>query len=427
MTNQLLSAPRRTIPFLSFRTIAIQLVVVTGILFAFQTQSTVNATPNVSASSVSSASSANIQEDWIQNQLGDGLDTRDEIASQVVTEQFTKQVSSIEWLAPLAPVALSPFFGITMLSGLACFGPEWLPDNALLSDGSPLANPNLFWLFLVLTVITSAPRFSKVSKPVAQMADFLETYSAIVILLILKLMSMDSFASDTPATAAFVGHQAGILSAGWEGLLMIAMVINIIVVNSVKFFFEILVWITPIPFLDACFEAANKSLCAGLMAIYAYSPFIALIINVALFVVCAFAFTWVRRREIFYRNMLFDWVMKLLDKSATKLPGQIVAFPKDNIGSIPARAKCLVEKTPNGLKLTHQRMVRGHAIEEIAGDGELDSGWFTNSIVLSNGQRLTLSSKYEKLMPELAENLGVNFNDATEKPDIQSGRQVEFA
>ena len=257
MTNQLLSAPRRTIPFLSFRTIAIQLVAVTGILFAFQTQSTVNATPNVSASSVSSASSANIQEDWIQNQLGDGLDTRDEIASQVVTEQFTKQVSSIEWLAPLAPVALSPFFGITMLSGLACFGPEWLPDNALLSDGSPLANPNLFWLFLVLTVITSAPRFSKVSKPVAQMADFLETYSAIVILLILKLMSMDSFASDTPATAAFVGHQAGILSAGWEGLLMIAMVINIIVVNSVKFFFEILVWITPIPFRDACFEAVS--------------------------------------------------------------------------------------------------------------------------------------------------------------------------
>lgn len=406
----------------SFRKPALQFLIIASILLTFQLQTAVNATP-VSAVTTES----NFNQDWIQNELGEGLSERDTIASEVVSEQFSKQISGVDWLAPLAPVALSPFFGITLLSGLACFGPDWLPENALLSDGSPLANPNLFWIFLVLTVITSAPRFSKVSKPVAQMADFLETYSAIVILLALKLMSMDSFNAETPATAAFVGQQAGIFSAGWEGLLMLAMAINIVVVNSVKFFFEILVWITPIPLLDAIFEAANKSLCVGLMAIYAYSPFAALAINIVLFICCAFAFTWVRRREIFYRNMLYACVMKMWNKSTKELPQQIVAFPKDNIGKIPARAKCLVEKTDTGIRLTHQRMLRGHAVEEVTGGANLGSGWFTNTITLNTGERLTLSSTYDNSLPELAAQLGINWNDATETPDLQTGRRVEFA
>ncbi|MEM9412060.1 MAG: hypothetical protein AAGA30_13165, partial [Planctomycetota bacterium] len=181
----------------------------------------------------------------LQN-LKPGLSAREQIASEAITSEFSRQISGVEWLAPLAPVALSPFFGITMLAGLANFQPEWLPENALLSENSPLANPYMFWTFLILTVVTSLPRLSKVSKPIAQVADFLETYSAIVILLVLKVVSMESFQTDTAAEVA-IPMQSGIGSVTWDILLMVAMAINIVVVNSVKFFFEILVWITPIP------------------------------------------------------------------------------------------------------------------------------------------------------------------------------------
>ena len=367
------------------------------------------------------------QEALVQESLDSGLSARDSITSQVVAEEFSRQISNVEWLAPLAPVALSPFFGIALLSGLACYGPEWLPDsNALLSEGSPLANPMLFWIFLVLTVVTSLPRFSKVSKPVIQLADFLETYSAIVILAALKFVSMQE--SETAAVAMVVGEQAGILSMGWEGLIALAMAVNIVVINTVKFFFEILVWITPIPFLDACFEAANKSLCAGLMAIYAFSPIVALVINLLLFVLCSLVFVWIRRREIFYRTILVDWLTGLVSKSRPDLPERLIVFPKSEFGSIPARAKCLLEKKADGgWTLTQNRFLRGPVAESFAGSLRCDSGWWTNSIVLEDQRQLTFSTRYSDQLEELAKRFGMEIQKMESAVDRETSRQIEFA
>ena len=362
------------------------------------------------------------ESDWIGEKLGDGLNARDRIASQVVAEEFSRQISSVEWLAPLAPVALSPFFGITLLSGLACYGPDWLPDNALLSEGSPLANPVLFWVFLVLTVVTSLPRFLKVSKPIAQLADFFETYSAILILLILKFVSMQ----DSAAAAADNIVQAGILSFGWEGILMVAMAINVFVVNSVKFFFEFLVWITPIPFLDACFEIANKFICASLIAIYAYNPIVALILNILIFTACAFVFRWIRRREIFYRNVLFDLVLKIVGSTGDRTPSKLLVFPKQAIGSIPARAKCSFEKTDEGWKLMHHRMLRSALVESLHGQAELDAGWWTNSIVFENGKKLTFGSRFNQNLNSVADELNLRLIQQ-EVADAETRRQIEFA
>lgn len=364
------------------------------------------------------------QQDWVNKQLGKGLGAHEEVAAQVVTNEFQRQISSVEWLAPLAPIALSPFFGITLLSGLACYGPEWLPDNALLSDGSPLSNPILFWTFLVLTVLTSAPRFSKVSKPVVQVADFLETYSAIVILLVLKFISIQG---DTVETVAIqLGHQAGILSSSWEGLLMIAMAINVVVVNSVKFFFEMLVWITPVPFLDACFEITNKSLCAMLMAIYALHPIVALVVNILIFVACVVVFNWMRRRQVFFHEMILDWGIQFFRKSSPAMPEQLVVFPSDSIGSIPSRSKCFLSYQEGAVKLTTHRMLTGPLTETIAAPCKLQLGWWTNLIITNDGRKLTFSSKYNQKIDELAERfefIMAGGNDI----DPSSNRQIEFA
>lgn len=76
-------------------------------------------------------------------------------AAEIATaQQFGRNLSVAEWLGPLAPVALSPFFGIACLSGMALFGGSWVSaGNPLLGTGSPLHNPGVFWAFLVLTLI----------------------------------------------------------------------------------------------------------------------------------------------------------------------------------------------------------------------------------------------------------------------------------
>lgn len=42
------------------------------------------------------------------------------------SQPFDSTLSIAEWLGPMAPVALSPFFGITCLSGLSLFGGGWI-------------------------------------------------------------------------------------------------------------------------------------------------------------------------------------------------------------------------------------------------------------------------------------------------------------
>ena len=230
-----------------------------------------DATVQTSAAQTSESQTSGVPstlESFLEENLeGDSEDTFDakDIAA---TSSWVNSTEVAQWLGPLAPVALSPFFGVTCLSGLALWGPEWATDNALLGQSGPLRNPTLFFVLLGLTVLTSLPRLTKVSKPFAQAVDRLETYAVIVILLAIKVSS--SMESGGDPQVAMV--QLGMLSFTVDTLLAIAMAINILVINSVKFFFEFLVWLTPVPFLDAIFEVCNKSLCAALMAIYAYSP-----------------------------------------------------------------------------------------------------------------------------------------------------------
>jgi len=100
-----------------------------------------------------------------------------------------RAISASEWLGPLAPIAISPFFGITCLAGLSQFGSDYLPLNSFISNNAVLQNPYVLWLFAGLTLLTSLPRLTKVSKPFAQAMDMLETYGAIITIVILRFAS----------------------------------------------------------------------------------------------------------------------------------------------------------------------------------------------------------------------------------------------
>ena len=228
--------------------------------------------------------------------------------------QLSKRVSEAEWLGPLAPIALSPFFGIACLSGMALFGGDWIPGSNALLQNPLLKSPGLFWTFAVLAVLTSLPKLTKISKPIGQILDQIEAYAGIITLLVIRYWS----ATDTPDTDMVV--QLGMVQVSLDVLLAIAAAINIFVVNSVKFFFELLIWITPIPFLDACFEFANKTICAALLSLYAYSPTIATAISLTLLVICIVAFRWLHRHLRYYRKKMFKAFKSLLMPNTASLP-----------------------------------------------------------------------------------------------------------
>ena len=235
-----------------------------------------------------------------QSTASSGLSTA-EIAAAA---QLSEQISTAEWLGPLSAVGLSPFFGIACLSGLAIYGGDYIPGGNALLQSSVLKNEAVFLTFVILAIATSLPRLSKVSKPIAQILDQVEAYAGIITMLVIKGYAMTVASPQEPAEVAML--QAGVIEIGLDGLLMIAAAINIFVVNAVKFFFELLIWITPVPFLDACFEAGNKVCCAVLVGIYAYSPVIATVLNLLILGFCLVLFQRLRRRYLEIRRTYLD-------------------------------------------------------------------------------------------------------------------------
>ena len=210
-------------------------------------------------------------------------------------------------LGPLSPLAMSPFFGVTVLSGLAQWeeaawlGP-WLSDQTLVARSPVLKHPATFWIFLGLTCLTSLPRLTKVSKPIARALDWVESYS--VLLITLVIFGVGWAASD-PGVPQHAGRglaavdgvaQAGLFALTWGAVLMVAAVINYLVVHSVRVLLELLVWLSPIPLVDALFEGVNKTVCLGLLVLYAVSPLLALLMNVAIFAGCLWLYAWLKPR-----------------------------------------------------------------------------------------------------------------------------------
>ena len=338
----------------------------------------------------------------------DGL-TSDERAAVAQISQIATTAGTTEWLGAMAPVALSPFFGLTCLSGIAIAGDDYLPaDHFLRQPSSPLRQPIVFITFLVLTIVTSIPKFSKVSKPFAQAVDQLEAYSAIIVLLVIRYMG-SGFVDEQQVA---IVYKAGMFEFSAEMVIWIATILNILIINTVKFFFEVLVWITPVPFLDAVFEAANKCLCAVLMAIYAFSPVLATALNLLILLVCAFAFRWIKRREVYFRTILFDLLRDMLNRRKNIAPNAtLTVFPMDAMNQIPALARCDLTPQGEGWQLRCGRLFRKPIVQAIQpAEATIKRGLLANVLIIGN-HPFKFSRRHNRQLEELCTKLRAELSE----------------
>ena len=297
-------------------------------------------------------------------------------------------------------------------------------SNSFVSNNPVLNNPTIFWIFLALTVLTSLPRFTKVSKPAAQAIDQVEAYAGIITILIIRFLPgwLESPVSE-PATAMVV--QMGFLSVTTDVLLAAAAVVNVIVINTVKFFFEILVWLIPVPFIDAALEIANKSACAGLMFIYAWSPIAATIINLLLFGICLIVFRWVHRRVTYAHAILGHplWAM-ISPRFGVPRKKRLTVFTKENLSGFAAKSKLILEPTETGWQLVQPRFFGSSRIVTIERSDsrlQMKSGFLVNSIDIVGDESgsLLFSRRYGDHLDELASLIHVERSTGVYEDDLK--------
>ncbi|MFN9987872.1 MAG: hypothetical protein ACK52S_20160 [Pirellula sp.] len=256
-----------------------------------------------------------------KNKLARVTDPVDEPASVVVPAQGADRISRFvaaqDWLGPVSAIALSPFFGLACLSGIATYGPSFLREHStLLGITGPMNNPALFWSMTALAIITTLPRWTKFTKPISLAIEKLEAYSAIIILVVMRL-TVDFSAN--PAEIALLSPsseiqtplllQAGFTTLPLDIVLALAIALNMIVVNTIKLFIDVLIWITPFPAIDIVLDLIGKSLCALILGIYAWSPWLAVVLDLLIFIACAMVFMKVTRRLRYYRDLVLKPIL----------------------------------------------------------------------------------------------------------------------
>jgi len=357
-------------------------------------------------------------------------------------EQLVQKLGVTEVLGPLAPVAMSPFFALTFMSGASLLAehtdivPEALEKNALLGKGSPLSNGWVFTGLLALTVVTALPKLTKVTKPVAQAVDQLEAHSGIVAILAVQALSRVNL--DEPAQQALAEpvFQAGFITFTTSTLLMVFSAINVFVINTVKFFFEVMIFLSPFPTVDAIFEAANKAVAGALMAIYVWNPWVATLLNLAIFGVALLIFAWVRRRVDYLRAILGDpilgWLAEKLFRrppvtlTSTMLNGSLAqacpsptvvlkAFAGKRFGGLRVKSRGFFVQSQGRLQFVRRRLLRSPQVVPLPAAGhsvKVEAGFLSNSVIVENDTgevvaRVVFSRRYNSLLAALSRQLGV--------------------
>lgn len=352
------------------------------------------------------------------------------LQDQRKADRLVEKINVSETLGPLAPVAMSPFFGLTCLSGTSILCNKGvLPENSFLIGNDTLNNGFVFLAFLALTVITSVPKLVTASKVFAEITDRLETYAGIISYGVILLLAEQA----QPADQETVLYTAGILTLTQNGLLACAAAVNIFVISTVRFFFELLVLISPIPTLDAIFEFTNKAI-AGLLAIvYAFNPFAAFVLNLIIFFICFLIFKWANRRIKYLRAILLEPMIlslkrkisrnkdydpdhKARDRFAHHLPDAdllLKCFPMRKLGKIKKKDLCYLLLEGNNPVLLKPRFLRAPVIKKLNREQletEIKEGLMSYSVTCTDdsGRRkfdLVFGSAYKQNLEALKSKL----------------------
>lgn len=224
-------------------------------------------------------------------------------------------------LGVTTPMAVSPLVGLTALSAgtfLADRGVAPFTHMEALQQAGPMgAAPVLIILALLLAAKLAMDVMPvKIVQVLDKFFSFLEDNGAVVMAVVLPILMMSG--SGVPGTDPGGAPSPVVLSpvvVAWFGmpiltgprLVLIAVigVINVFTIVSVRFFFEMLVFLSPFGVVDALFNIMKDLSSAGLFVLYLLNPAVALAVNLVLLAVALVMLGYALRVTAYYRYLWF--------------------------------------------------------------------------------------------------------------------------
>ncbi len=138
---------------------------------------------------------------------------------------------------------------------------------------------------------------------------------------------------------------------------------------SVRFFFEVAAFITPIPFVDAALEIGKKVASGSLLIIYFISPFLAFLFSLLIFILALVVFFKSRNtmryfKSVYLRPLINKFTGRSGKYATVKLSGVegnpivtdcIPAFPMMQIGDVQYKEPAFLATHNNNLYIVQKK------------------------------------------------------------------------
>ena len=189
----------------------------------------------------------------------------------------------------------------------------------------------------------------------------------------------------------------------------------------------------PFPSVDALLEAANKTVCAALMAIYAWSPLVATLLNLLIFAACLWTYRWASRRVAYMRAMVFDPVWAMFRPEYGKPTTEsLTVFSHDDFASFPARAKLTLQKEESGWTLTQKKWFvapKKVALGSAENQLSIEKGLFVNKLVVAGPEsgNFHFTRRFNDHLPALAGRVGVGYDVAEPRAEKATVSNLEMS
>jgi hypothetical protein len=242
----------------------------------------------------------------------------------------------IEVFGPLPAIASTPFLGLAVLTGTALLVDEpvfakselrliqQIRQNYLILQAKQYANWWLFGTFALLAGLTWLVNSGKLRGAFGKFVRIAEDVAVGLLYLMIgadTLMPKGLTASSSALHPSIV--QASVFSdlESSTVILILAALISLATMMLTRLALDVLIWLSPVPFIDLIFETCKGIFSLAFLAIYfLLSPLVAAILGILFLVPCFILLPWaIRLLRFAYRIVLCPILAQFSDAFAPKL------------------------------------------------------------------------------------------------------------
>ncbi len=275
---------------------------------------------------------------------------------------------------PMPAVAGTPFLGLAVLSGAALFSDtdfvrdsdsavlRGFRDNALLAEVRRYSTLPFFCALIGLSLLTWLANSGKIRGAVGKLLRAAEDSSVLVTYALLAAATFLGAGNDA-APAPKVALM-GVWDVPAAVVLPIGFTLALVVMMTVRYAFDVIIWLSPFPLVDFAFESLKKLLSLGFLAIYFASPTTASVLGLMVLLPALFLYGWALRILSFaFRIVLRPVLARLFPELRPVVtPETVPPAAALAVRGLRRRTPGKLQRTPDGLVFAASSRLRRRTV-----------------------------------------------------------------